>query len=195
MLQIRGEYRELRESIEQRDDDITKLRKILQRKDTEIHQLEEELNHHRQENYNFYPETETERLRAEVRELREELSEVSMSEYEGIEDGRSLRCLHSNDSQEKSLQNIQNDIANLCENHQCPDVQKLLDQMNSKMADFEKERLTWREEKEKVIKYQRQLQYNYVQMFRRSRSLESQVENLTLELALMSKDAAAADSD
>jgi Fez1. len=35
-----------------------------------------------------------------------------------------------------------------------------------------------------VLKYQRQLQLNYVQMLRRSKHLENQLENLSLELDL-----------
>ncbi|KAK3921874.1 Leucine zipper putative tumor suppressor 2 [Frankliniella fusca] len=49
------------------------------------------------------------------------------------------------------------------------------------------ERATWAEEKEKVLRYQRQLQLNYVQMFRRTRSLEAEVESLTMELELETK--------
>lgn len=36
------------------------------------------------------------------------------------------------------------------------------------------------QEKEKVLSYQRQLQLNYVQMYRRTRSLESQLQSLSL---------------
>ncbi|KAL1460963.1 hypothetical protein WDU94_012897, partial [Cyamophila willieti] len=49
---------------------------------------------------------------------------------------------------------------------------------------FQREKVTWAEEKEKVLKYQRQLQLNYVQMLRRSKHLETQLENLSLELDL-----------
>ncbi|XP_038070857.1 leucine zipper putative tumor suppressor 2-like [Patiria miniata] len=45
-----------------------------------------------------------------------------------------------------------------------------------------RERRVWQEEKEKVIKYQKQLQLNYVQMCRRNRSLESDLQQLTVEL-------------
>uniref|UniRef100_A0A8D9DYA2 Leucine zipper putative tumor suppressor 2 n=1 Tax=Cacopsylla melanoneura TaxID=428564 RepID=A0A8D9DYA2_9HEMI len=49
---------------------------------------------------------------------------------------------------------------------------------------FQREKVIWAEEKEKVLKYQRQLQLNYVQMLRRSKHLETQLENLSLELDL-----------
>ncbi|XP_063231798.1 leucine zipper putative tumor suppressor 2-like [Bacillus rossius redtenbacheri] len=49
---------------------------------------------------------------------------------------------------------------------------------------FERERVTWAQEKEKVLRYQRQLQLGYVQMFHRTRTLESEVESLSAQLQL-----------
>ncbi|KAI1894263.1 hypothetical protein AGOR_G00114010 [Albula goreensis] len=47
---------------------------------------------------------------------------------------------------------------------------------------FEDERRVWQEEKEKVIRYQKQLQQNYIQMYRRNRELERVMRELSLEL-------------
>ncbi|XP_028651584.1 leucine zipper putative tumor suppressor 2 homolog [Erpetoichthys calabaricus] len=47
---------------------------------------------------------------------------------------------------------------------------------------FEEERRVWHEEKEKVIRYQKQLQQNYIQMYRRNRELERAMRELSLEL-------------
>ncbi|XP_076830592.1 leucine zipper putative tumor suppressor 2a isoform X2 [Brachyhypopomus gauderio] len=47
---------------------------------------------------------------------------------------------------------------------------------------FEEERRVWQEEKEKVIRYQKQLQQNYIQMYRRNRELERVMRELSLEL-------------
>lgn len=67
------------------------------------------------------------------------------------------------------------------------ELDKLKNQLLSERTDFEQERITWAQEKEKVLRYQRQLQLNYVQMFRRSRTLEAEVESLTMELELENK--------
>ena len=48
--------------------------------------------------------------------------------------------------------------------------------------EYDKEKEQWLEEKNKVIMYQKQLQLNYVQMFRKNKVLEAEVEQLTLEL-------------
>lgn len=47
---------------------------------------------------------------------------------------------------------------------------------------FEEERRIWQEEKEKVIRYQKQLQHNYIQMYQQNRELESDIRQLSLEL-------------
>ncbi|XP_016112246.1 leucine zipper putative tumor suppressor 2 homolog [Sinocyclocheilus grahami] len=47
---------------------------------------------------------------------------------------------------------------------------------------FEDERRVWQEEKDKVIRYQKQLQQNYIQMYRRNRDLERVMRELSLEL-------------
>ncbi|KAM4590810.1 leucine zipper putative tumor suppressor 2a isoform 1-T2 [Odontesthes bonariensis] len=50
------------------------------------------------------------------------------------------------------------------------------------LSRFEDERRVWHEEKEKVIRYQKQLQQNYIQMYRRNRELERVMRELSLEL-------------
>ncbi|KAM6415705.1 leucine zipper putative tumor suppressor 2 [Rhynochetos jubatus] len=46
---------------------------------------------------------------------------------------------------------------------------------------FEQERGTWQGEKERVIRYQKQLQYSYIQMYRRNRRLEQRLQQLRLQ--------------
>ncbi|XP_072289480.1 leucine zipper putative tumor suppressor 1 isoform X2 [Eucyclogobius newberryi] len=47
---------------------------------------------------------------------------------------------------------------------------------------FEQERQTWNKEKEKVIKYQKQLQINYLQMHKKNRELERSLKEVSAEL-------------
>ncbi|XP_076855466.1 leucine zipper putative tumor suppressor 2 homolog [Brachyhypopomus gauderio] len=62
--------------------------------------------------------------------------------------------------------------------------QHLLDQA----AAFEGERRCWEEEKDKVIRYQKQLQQNYVDMYRRNRQLEAALRELSRELETREQD-------
>uniref|UniRef100_A0A147A9K8 Leucine zipper tumor suppressor 1 n=1 Tax=Fundulus heteroclitus TaxID=8078 RepID=A0A147A9K8_FUNHE len=50
------------------------------------------------------------------------------------------------------------------------------------VSSFELERQTWNKEKDKVIKYQKQLQINYLQMHKRNQDLERILKELTAEL-------------
>ncbi|XP_035002351.1 leucine zipper putative tumor suppressor 2 homolog [Hippoglossus stenolepis] len=56
------------------------------------------------------------------------------------------------------------------------------------MGGFEEERRIWQEEKDKVIRYQKQLQQNYVQMYRRNRELELLLQDLSQELESREED-------
>lgn len=47
---------------------------------------------------------------------------------------------------------------------------------------FEQERQTWNKEKDRVIKYQKQLQINYLQMHKKNQDLERILKELTTEL-------------
>ncbi|CAG9857521.1 unnamed protein product [Phyllotreta striolata] len=66
----------------------------------------------------------------------------------------------------------------------CEEAAALRDELRAKGERFESERLTWLQEKEKVLQYQRRLQMNYVQMFRRTRALEAELQQLGVELEL-----------
>ncbi|XP_050443686.1 leucine zipper putative tumor suppressor 2 homolog isoform X1 [Adelges cooleyi] len=59
---------------------------------------------------------------------------------------------------------------------------KLIQMLNEERRNWDQERLKWFQEKEKVLCYQRQLQMNYVQMFRRTQAFEAQIENLTVQM-------------
>lgn len=50
------------------------------------------------------------------------------------------------------------------------------------MNSFQQERQTWNKEKDKVIRYQKQLQYNYLQMYRKNKDLEKILKELTAEM-------------
>ncbi|XP_026116304.1 leucine zipper putative tumor suppressor 1-like [Carassius auratus] len=47
---------------------------------------------------------------------------------------------------------------------------------------FQQERQTWNKEKDKVIRYQKQLQYNYLQMYKKNKDLEKILRDLTAEM-------------
>ena len=54
--------------------------------------------------------------------------------------------------------------------------------LDSERADFERQREQWLDEKRRVIDYQKQLQLNYVQIARKNKVLEADVQQLTAEI-------------
>lgn len=193
LLQLRSDYRETREALESKDSVITQLKEANLEKDEEIEKLRDEikaLNQQVNELKSCTEKTddymETELLKAEIRELREELSDMSLNEYGGIEPGRGQRTNRVVDVSDEEDKEIQRLSANCSHgnSHHCQEVDELRRDFEVKKKDFEKERMIWAQEKEKVLRYQRQLQMNYVQMYRRTRALEAEVESLTIELEL-----------
>ena len=59
----------------------------------------------------------------------------------------------------------------------------LREEVDKYKENFEVEKVNWLDEKEKVIRYQKQLQLNYVQMYKRNKTLESEVDQLKKSLA------------
>jgi len=59
-------------------------------------------------------------------------------------------------------------------------VSSLREELERTKDEIEEERCQWLEEKEKVIRYQKQLQSNYMQMLRRNRILEASFQQIEL---------------
>ncbi|KAJ8921524.1 hypothetical protein NQ315_003142 [Exocentrus adspersus] len=201
LLQIRTDYRDLREQLNDRDREIEKFQTSQALKDLEISDLKEEIKKLKSQQFPVSPAydslgsivenssdvSETERLKAEIRELREELSDMSLNDYSGIEPGRAQRGTGQIIAPEDSLEDLEIQKLNgvLSESiYSNSEMEKLKQELEYRTKQFENERLIWAQEKEKVLRYQRQLQMNYVQMFRRTRVLEAEIQNLTIELEL-----------
>ncbi|MEQ2206346.1 hypothetical protein XENOCAPTIV_028200 [Xenoophorus captivus] len=68
--------------------------------------------------------------------------------------------------------------------------QELKEEKNAQerlVSNFELERQTWNKEKDRVIKYQKQLQINYLQMHKKNQDLERILKELTAELESRTK--------
>ncbi|XP_057661689.1 leucine zipper putative tumor suppressor 2 homolog isoform X2 [Diorhabda carinulata] len=189
LIQFRTEQRDLRNKLEQKDDEIQTLKSQASCKEEEIKQLKELITKaklipsHDSEKSETTKENkeETEKLKAEIRELREELSELSLKDYSHVEPGRNKGNYITEDGiEEVEIQNING----YHQEDNDSELEKLREELAAKNKQFENERITWVQEKEKVLRYQRQLQMNYVQMFRRTRALEAEIESLTVELEL-----------
>ncbi|XP_049872749.1 leucine zipper putative tumor suppressor 2 homolog isoform X1 [Pectinophora gossypiella] len=210
-LTLKADCRQLREALDKKEKEIMRLRAESEEKEKTVNRLQSEvdrLSTDLRENVaelsknKETSKNEIERLKTELKELRQELSDVSLSGYEGIECGRTMRGIYdvcktneyhwtSSDSalEDAEVQRLNGELPDPC-GDQCPAsamVDRLKCELESKDTQFNNERRKWSEEKDKVLRYQKQLQMNYVQMFKRSRTLEAEVDGLRLELELCNK--------
>lgn len=86
-------------------------------------------------------------------------------------------------------QGLEEDAGRVCRGSLQREVERLKEQLRAeeeareRLANtFELERQTWNKEKSRVIKYQKQLQINYLQMHSKNQDLERVLEELSAEL-------------
>ncbi|NWV42691.1 N4B3A protein, partial [Grantiella picta] len=137
----------------------------LQRKMSEVQVLREKLNH----------------CELEVSGLKRTLASMAPAGPFGGELGEKLRDPLACESDEAKMQRQSEDSVNTLRK----EVERLQtelklerQQREQQVMDFEEERRTWQEEKEKVIKYQKQLQLNYVEMYQKNQLLEHKVNEM-----------------
>ncbi|NXK83435.1 N4B3A protein, partial [Amazona guildingii] len=137
----------------------------LQRKMSEVQVLREKLNH----------------CELEVSSLKRTLASVGPPGPFGGDAGEKLRDPLACESDEAKMQRQSEDSVNTLRK----EVERLQtelklerQQREQQVMDFEEERRTWQEEKEKVIKYQKQLQLNYVEMYQKNQLLEHKVNEM-----------------
>uniref|UniRef100_A0A8C8RR42 Leucine zipper tumor suppressor family member 3 n=1 Tax=Pelusios castaneus TaxID=367368 RepID=A0A8C8RR42_9SAUR len=138
----------------------------LQRKMNEVQMLREKLNHGE----------------LEVSSLKQTLASLGHHDHFNAELTEKLRDPLACESDEAKMKRQNEDGANALKK----EVERLQtelklerQQREQQVMNFEEERRTWQEEKEKVIKYQKQLQLNYVEMYQKNQLLEHKVNEMT----------------
>ncbi|XP_069139723.1 leucine zipper putative tumor suppressor 2 homolog isoform X2 [Argopecten irradians] len=164
----------LNDSLALKNEEVVKLQTELEEKQQELLEKDEEIGEKFRE---IVARTD------EVQSLRESLRRVSLES--SIEMDTSCGCERNSKSGGKSPNSDRGrspGTSILAGEGINEEIQRLRDQLDAHHDILEKEREQWADEKNKVIRYQKQLQLNYVQMFRKNKLLEAEVEQLTLEL-------------
>merc|ERR1712156_1188175 len=109
-----------------------------------------------------------ESLRTQLSKLKEELNkkETELAELKQEEQSKFV-------SKDQQIDVLNNDLEQLA-----LAVKELKNEASETKEIFETEKAHWLDEKEKVIRYQKQLQLNYVQMYKRNKTLEAEIESL-----------------
>ncbi|KAF2900048.1 hypothetical protein ILUMI_06132 [Ignelater luminosus] len=184
LLQLRNEYRDVKEQVDIREAETFDLKQAINERDMEIEKLRRDIHKLVQGSIDDEPKSLSCNVRIDYLPEENNSDAHSNCPEDNCLSEQVERIHHINfNSKEDEIQGL---IADCCLsfNGNCLEVSKLREEMELKRRDFEQERLIWAQEKEKVLKYQRQLQMNYIQMYRRTKALEAEVETLTIELEL-----------
>lgn len=171
LLQMRNEHKEIRNTVLIKEQQIEKLNTTIHNKDREISDLIGQLN-----KLKFYL-NEANSVSSGSKIESNDLTELKQKLKDGMEDKIAEDSSQNGDSDEeckKELEIINSRNKIETDQHKCLKYEMLRRELEDVKKKFETERFIWTQEKENVLRYQKQLQFNYVQMFRRNRALEEE---------------------
>uniref|UniRef100_A0A8C3NMN9 Leucine zipper tumor suppressor 1 n=1 Tax=Cyanoderma ruficeps TaxID=181631 RepID=A0A8C3NMN9_9PASS len=162
ILSLKAQLKELRLKMEGLEMKSQELEASLRTKAMELEVCENELQRKKNESELLREkvnllEQEILELRSELAVLREQLGEAREGPRQGGDDAQALQG---------QLERLRAELKAERDNNE---------QMS---CSFQHERQTWKEEKEKVIHYQKQLQQSYLHMYKRNQSLEKMLQQL-----------------
>ncbi|XP_035672924.1 leucine zipper putative tumor suppressor 2 homolog [Branchiostoma floridae] len=187
VIASRGTIKDIKTELSEKDSQVTALQDKVSEKNAEILHYQDEVAKQQCELDNLSDtlrkrEDELMDLKDSYRQVKEDLSNVRaeldnkikeeqlISQCDEVKERRKNKERDLIESLKVEVQRLRNELKTVHQRH------------DAQLMEFERERAIWQEEKEKVIHYQKQLQLNYVQMFRKTKNLEKEVQQLTLEL-------------
>ncbi|KAM8924357.1 leucine zipper putative tumor suppressor 2 [Pelodytes ibericus] len=177
LILLRSQLREARSDLQANEEQVQELQDNARTKTLELEVCENELQRKKNE---------AELLREKASKLDQEVSTLRAAAVDGLRHG--LHCQEKEDpfllyeSDEAKAQRQNEDNLKQYVEHLREALASEHHRNQEQVETFEEERRVWQEEKEKVIRYQKQLQHNYIQMYQQNRELERDMKQLTLEL-------------
>ncbi|XP_051529560.1 leucine zipper putative tumor suppressor 2 homolog [Myxocyprinus asiaticus] len=178
LMTLRGQLREVRAELQTCQSQLQEAHTASHTRTLELEVCENELQRRKSENELLREKISC--LEESSSSLREALSATHVhdsSSYRG--GGEEQRLTSESEELKGSKQQIDRLKAELAYERQS---------LSDQAAAFESERKSWEEEKDKVIRYQKQLQQNYIQMNKQNRALERSLRELSLELESREQD-------
>lgn len=174
---LQQKVEDLNSSLAKQNEDIQLLQFRLQEKECEIAEREDELSRTFKEVANRNEEVKT--LRANLRRVSGDSDmEFTDSSFCSCDKEIQVEFRSTFTSPSTGVKSPGGDSQSSLQQ----EIQELRTALQAKNENFEKEKEQWKDEKNKVIRYQKQLQLNYLQMYNKNRMLEAEVEQLTLDL-------------
>ncbi|KAG7489756.1 hypothetical protein JOB18_019747 [Solea senegalensis] len=129
------------------------------------------------------------KLEKDIQEMKQDLAKAKEErlQHAGAQSQASERLIQGSDSPvQRQGEENREDISTEALHREVERLKRQLreekDTQEKQASSFEQERKTWNKEKDKVIKYQKQLQVNYLQMHKKNQDLERILKELTSEL-------------
>lgn len=134
------------------------------------------------------------KLEADLAEMKVDLSAAQEQRPDSKAEASSQASAKSGQGARSPMRGQEEEVEEENDGHFCTEslqkeVERLKQQLRvekeareSLASSFEQERQTWNKEKGRVIKYQKQLQLNYLQMHKKNQELERVLKGLTAEL-------------
>uniref|UniRef100_A0A3Q3WE95 Uncharacterized protein n=1 Tax=Mola mola TaxID=94237 RepID=A0A3Q3WE95_MOLML len=164
---LKQQLRDCQADVSHKLNDIVSLRVSLKESAAKIEMLEKQNKEHVSQNELQRKKNEADLLREKVGKLEKDIQE--MKEDLAVAKERSLGHV--------CTESLQREVESL--KQQLREKKKAQERL---ARSFEQERQTWNKEKGRVIKYQKQLQANYLQMRKKNLDLERILKELTAEL-------------
>ncbi|XP_077334148.1 leucine zipper putative tumor suppressor 3 [Lithobates pipiens] len=178
---LRTQLKEVKSFLREKEDQIVSIKDSYSSKSVSLEICENEMQRKQSEAQQM--KEKLSQCEQEIADLKEVLSSVGQNPYtqELNEKIRDTLC----ESDEAKMKRQSEDIVVSLKK----DIEKLQlelalekQQRDQLILDFEEEKRTWQEEKEKVIKYQKQLQLNYVEMYQKNQQLEQRISEVNAKV-------------
>lgn len=178
---LRTQLKEVKSFLREKEDQIVSIKDSYSSKSVSLEICENEMQRKQSEAQQM--KEKLSQCELEIADLKEVLSSVGQNPYtqELNEKIRDTLC----ESDEAKMKRQSEDIVMSLKK----DIEKLQlelalekQQRDQLILDFEEEKRTWQEEKEKVIKYQKQLQLNYVEMYQKNQQLEQRISEVNTKV-------------
>lgn len=167
VLNLKAQLKDIRAKMELLEMKIQDLEDSLRDKVTELEVCENELQ--RKKNESELLREKVNLLEEEIAELRTDLTILREERKCGGASSMGLEGIVTED-----MQALWREVERLK-----TELQGERDSNEQMTAGFQQERQTWKQEKEKVIQYQKQLQQSYLQMYKRNQNLEKMLQQLS----------------
>lgn len=181
IVSMKAQLREVRAELQDHEDEIHEFRDLVHTKTLELEVCENELQ--RKKNEAELLREKVGKLEIETTGLREALGSSRQQAVGTYAEREDAFLMYESDEAKVQRQNADNQQG-LWQQLEKLRAELMYERRRSEnqQQNFEVERRTWQGEKEKVIRYQKQLQHNYIQMYRRNRELEREMRQLSVEL-------------